>query len=361
MGQVARAVAPYPWQTLERLGRDAVRGAAVARRRVQRAVHAEGFALALGEIVGAEIRVVLGAPTLVRVEPDEDCVVLELPDAGVALLRIDPELATLALARVLGRSPPLVASAGSLGPTLTGALAALLVEAARRSGAREPMRLAAATAAIGSPAVRYDATVLVDGRPYRARADVALPRATTPEDPPRLEDAGELPVALRLIVAESSADPSELASLSRGDAWLPGEGFFIDARQMGPAVLAAPGSERGLAVDLAADGSVVVGDRSVALTRELESDMSNEDASQVLKEAVLDAPVVVHVELGSVSLTAREWAALQPGDVIETSRRINEPVSLRVAGREVARGELVEIEGELGVRIREILSAGGAR
>ena len=77
-----------------------------------------------------------------------------------------------------------------------------------------------------------------------------------------------------------------------------------------------------------------------------------------MTEAVLDAPVVVRVEVGTISLTAAEWAALAPGDVIETGRRINEPVVLRVAGREVARGELVEVEGELGVRIREILSGG---
>jgi flagellar motor switch/type III secretory pathway protein FliN len=41
--------------------------------------------------------------------------------------------------------------------------------------------------------------------------------------------------------------------------------------------------------------------------------------------------------------------------VIETRHRIAEPVVLRIAGREVARGELVNIEGELGVRVRELL------
>jgi flagellar motor switch protein FliM len=40
--------------------------------------------------------------------------------------------------------------------------------------------------------------------------------------------------------------------------------------------------------------------------------------------------------------------------VIETGRRIAEPVTLRVAGQVVARGELVDVEGELGVRIREL-------
>jgi flagellar motor switch/type III secretory pathway protein FliN len=70
---------------------------------------------------------------------------------------------------------------------------------------------------------------------------------------------------------------------------------------------------------------------------------------------VLESPVVVRVEVGAVTLSAREWAELGPGDVIETGRRIADPVVLRVAGREVARGELVNLEGELGVRIREVV------
>jgi flagellar motor switch protein FliM len=69
---------------------------------------------------------------------------------------------------------------------------------------------------------------------------------------------------------------------------------------------------------------------------------------------LLETPIVVRVELGSISMTAREWARLGPGDVIETSQRIAEPVVLRVAGREVARGELVNVDGQVGVRIQKL-------
>ena len=67
---------------------------------------------------------------------------------------------------------------------------------------------------------------------------------------------------------------------------------------------------------------------------------------------------MVRVEVASVTLTAREWAKLGPGDVIETGVPLAEPVVLRVGGREVARGELVSVDGELGVRIREIVDPG---
>jgi flagellar motor switch/type III secretory pathway protein FliN len=84
--------------------------------------------------------------------------------------------------------------------------------------------------------------------------------------------------------------------------------------------------------------------------------MTSDDASDppTLAQAVLDAPIVVRVELGSVSMSAREGAALKPGDVLQSGRRIGERVLLRTGGQVVARGELVNVEGELGVRVIEL-------
>jgi flagellar motor switch/type III secretory pathway protein FliN len=56
-------------------------------------------------------------------------------------------------------------------------------------------------------------------------------------------------------------------------------------------------------------------------------------------------------------MSAAEWAALRPGDVVQCGRRIEEPIVLRAGGREIARGELVDIEGEVGIRITRVGSA----
>jgi len=82
-------------------------------------------------------------------------------------------------------------------------------------------------------------------------------------------------------------------------------------------------------------------------------------AAQVLGEA----PVLVRIEVGQVSMTAREWAAMGTGAVVSTGLRLAERVTLRIAGREVGRGELVDIDGELGVRIVELArgSDGGCK
>jgi flagellar motor switch/type III secretory pathway protein FliN len=73
--------------------------------------------------------------------------------------------------------------------------------------------------------------------------------------------------------------------------------------------------------------------------------------SQAVEAAVLDAPVVVRLEVGEVTLPARDWLALGAGDVLQTDVPLGDPVVLRVAGRVVARGTLVNVEGRLGVRL----------
>jgi flagellar motor switch/type III secretory pathway protein FliN len=73
--------------------------------------------------------------------------------------------------------------------------------------------------------------------------------------------------------------------------------------------------------------------------------------------AVLDTPVVVRLEVGEVTLSARDWLALNTGDVLQTDVPLGEPVALRVAGRVVARGTLVNVEGKLGVRLLAVTPA----
>ena len=70
---------------------------------------------------------------------------------------------------------------------------------------------------------------------------------------------------------------------------------------------------------------------------------------------LLEAPLVaVDVQVGTASLTLREISELTGGQVIELDRRVGEPLDLYVDGRRLGRGELVDIEGELGVRLLEL-------
>ena len=64
-----------------------------------------------------------------------------------------------------------------------------------------------------------------------------------------------------------------------------------------------------------------------------------------------DIPLQISVELARVPVTADQVVALRVGQVVELRRAPGEPVDLSVNGKVIARGELVEVEGQLGVRV----------
>ena len=85
-------------------------------------------------------------------------------------------------------------------------------------------------------------------------------------------------------------------------------------------------------------------------------DDTNEARTQQTPRAVIDAiPVEVTVELARSAATVAEIAAWRPGEVIEFPSPLGAPVVVRGGGRAVARGELVDVEGNVGVRVTEVL------
>lgn len=64
-----------------------------------------------------------------------------------------------------------------------------------------------------------------------------------------------------------------------------------------------------------------------------------------------DAAIELQIEIARFSLTLGELQGLQPGDVLSTGRRIGERVRVNVGGHTFAEGELVDIDGEVGVRL----------
>lgn len=79
------------------------------------------------------------------------------------------------------------------------------------------------------------------------------------------------------------------------------------------------------------------------------------DEPLVEAEALLaDLPVHLSVEIGRVQLTADEILQLSAGHLIELGRSPREPVDLVAFGKLLAKGELVEIEGSLGVRVLRV-------
>jgi flagellar motor switch protein FliN len=72
-------------------------------------------------------------------------------------------------------------------------------------------------------------------------------------------------------------------------------------------------------------------------------------------ELLNDVEMGVTAELGRTRMTVRELLGMQPGSIIELDRAAGSPVDLLVNGTLVARGEVVVIDEEFGVRITEII------
>ncbi|MFQ3590048.1 MAG: type III secretion system cytoplasmic ring protein SctQ [Chloracidobacterium sp.] len=80
---------------------------------------------------------------------------------------------------------------------------------------------------------------------------------------------------------------------------------------------------------------------------------TNESTSDSPAIALEELTVTVRIELAARRMRLEELAQLRPGHVLELGCAPTDPVTLTVDGRPIARGELVDVEGRLGVRITQ--------
>jgi flagellar motor switch protein FliN len=71
---------------------------------------------------------------------------------------------------------------------------------------------------------------------------------------------------------------------------------------------------------------------------------------------LMDIPLEITVELGRVRMLVKDVVELGTGSIVEIDKAAGEPVDVMVNGRLVARGEVVVIEDNFGVRLTEILN-----
>jgi flagellar motor switch protein FliN len=68
-------------------------------------------------------------------------------------------------------------------------------------------------------------------------------------------------------------------------------------------------------------------------------------------------PVELAVEIGRTRMTIGDTLGLGPGSIITLNRMAGEPVDLLVNGRPIARGEVVVIDEEFGLRVTEVVGS----
>ena len=70
-----------------------------------------------------------------------------------------------------------------------------------------------------------------------------------------------------------------------------------------------------------------------------------------------DVTVELTVEVGRTRMSLGETMSLGPGSVVTLERLADKPVDLLVNGRPIARGEVVVIDEQFGLRITEVVGA----
>jgi flagellar motor switch protein FliN len=73
-------------------------------------------------------------------------------------------------------------------------------------------------------------------------------------------------------------------------------------------------------------------------------------------DLLLDVELPIIVSFGDASMPLKEVLKLGVGSVIELKKAVNDPVTLIVNGKPIAKGEVVMVEGNYGIRILEVES-----
>jgi flagellar motor switch protein FliN/FliY len=73
-------------------------------------------------------------------------------------------------------------------------------------------------------------------------------------------------------------------------------------------------------------------------------------------DVIMDIDLPLVVRFGRTELPLKALTALGPGSVIDLGRAPDEPVDVLISNRVVARGEVVIVSGNYGVRVRDVVS-----
>ncbi|MGY1748518.1 MULTISPECIES: flagellar motor switch protein FliN [unclassified Modestobacter] len=104
-----------------------------------------------------------------------------------------------------------------------------------------------------------------------------------------------------------------------------------------------------LAVPLAAGGEISA---TLALQVTLPQPRERRGSLDLLRNVAME----VTVEIGRTRMTVSELLSLHPGEVIELDRAAGAPADLLVNGTLIARGEIVVVDEDFGLRISEIVT-----
>jgi flagellar motor switch protein FliN/FliY len=89
---------------------------------------------------------------------------------------------------------------------------------------------------------------------------------------------------------------------------------------------------------------------------EIEEPVRRRSSAPPTMDLILDVELPVSISFGKTELPMKEVLKLTTGSIVELNRGVNDPVEVMVNQCLIARGEVVVVEGNYGVRIQQIAS-----
>jgi flagellar motor switch protein FliN/FliY len=226
-----------------------------------------------------------------------------------------------------------------------------------------------------SGALRGEMTLRLAGASVLRLAQIFMSEPATPEAAPTADHREAVVELLRQVsgIVSSAAKPRwgevqllvELAPSA--PSWSSAGTFWLQIGEDGPA---------SMAVEFGLSAALVAGLRTEKAEVKAGAAPSVLDPASLLPSSAPSAPspdagqgtgalgLLMDVQLamtlrfGTKRLLLREVLDLSPGAVVELDRKVQEPVDLLLDGRLVARGEVVVIDGNYGLRVTDVSPLG---
>lgn len=172
-----------------------------------------------------------------------------------------------------------------------------------------------------------------------------------PQQPGPLDDSVSL--ALRAEIGVTQLTANDATALAVGDVVLI-DHFFAAADR---ALWLSPDGRHGVHVQWPAPSDSGQ-PPSLTVIHPWTETMPVSPETSSAEAATLDAvPVRLSFDLGEVSMTLAQLQALQPGQTVGLGHPLAGAVRIRANGALVGEGDLVEIDGQIGVSVRHLFSA----
>ncbi len=165
-----------------------------------------------------------------------------------------------------------------------------------------------------------------------------------------------LPIPLRLSVGETLLPYSRLESIREGDVILITEPLL----DLGGSItlICGEGSARtDLLIAARLDANLIT--VTASPVSRTPTDMSDSEPSGDEPLSLDQLPIRLSFDVGTKTLTLAELQTLQPGATFALDRPAKEYLTIRANGAVIGSGQLVEIDGRLGVSVSRITAPGG--